>query len=190
MPSLVNKILLDDLKSELNDMGSCVVLSFDKLDVAQDEAVRTALRDAGLRYRVVKNRLAVRAFEALDLKMDEAFSGKCGVIVAPEEKAIAAARLVRETLAKRRPAPLVVTGGVIEGQPIVGPAAATIADMPDRETVRAQIASAISGPARGLAMAVSAVAGGLARVIKAKVDKGDGSGPPEKTDNPNQDEAT
>ena len=124
MPNLVNKILLEDLKSELNDMGSCVVLSFDKLDVAQDEAVRTALRDAGLRYRVVKNRLALKAFEALDLKMDEAFTGKCGVIVAPEEKAIAAARLVREAVARRRPAPLVVTGAHPPRRPGVATAGA------------------------------------------------------------------
>ena len=146
MPSLVNKILLDELSAEFKDMGSCVVMSFDKLDVAQDEAVRTALRDAGLRYRVVKNRLAVRAFDSMDLDLSQAFTGKCGVIVAPEEKAIAAARLVRETLARRRTPPLVTTGGVIEGQVIVGPKASTIADMPDRETVRTQLATAISGP--------------------------------------------
>ena len=91
MPSLVNKILLDELSAEFKDMGSCVVMSFDKLDVAQDEAVRTALREAGLRYRVVKNRLAVRAFDSMDLDLSQAFTGKCGVIVAPEEKAIAAA---------------------------------------------------------------------------------------------------
>ncbi len=174
MPSLVNKILLEELTAEFKGMGSCVVMSFDKLDVAQDEQVRTALRDAGLRYRVVKNRLAVRAFDSMDLDLSQAFTGKCGVIVAPEERAIAAARLVRETLSKRRTQPLVLTGGVIEGQVIVGPRATTIADMPDRQTMRTQVATAVSGPARGLVGAISGVAGGLARVIQARVDKGDG----------------
>ena len=171
MPNLVNKIMLDELKSDFDGMGSCVVLSFDQLDVALDQEIRTKLRESGLTYRVVKNRLAIRAFKDMDLDMREAFAGKCGVVVAPEENAIGAAKLVREALTKRRPPPLVVTGGVIEGQAIVGPAAAAIADMPDRQTVRAQLAGAISGPARGLAMAVSGLGAGLARVIQARIDQ-------------------
>lgn len=171
MPNLVNKIMLEELKSDFDGMGSCVVLSFDQLDVAQDQEIRTKLRESGLRYRVIKNRLAIKAFAEKDLDMREAFAGKCGVIVAPEEKAIGAAKLVQETLARRRPAPLVVTGGVIEGQVIVGPAAATIADMPDRQTVRGMLCGAVAGPARGLAMAVSGVAAGLTRAIQARVDK-------------------
>ena len=132
MANLVNKIMLEGLEAEFRDMGSCVVVSFDKLDVARDEAVRTKLREAGLHLRVVKNRLAVRAFRSMDLEMGEAFTGKCAVVVAPEEQAIAAARLLRDTLGPRKPQPLVVTGAVIEGQVIVGPAARGVADMPDR----------------------------------------------------------
>lgn len=174
MANLVNKIMLEGLEAEFRDMGSCVVVSFDKLDVARDEAVRTKLREAGLHLRVVKNRLAVRAFRSMDLEMGEAFTGKCAVVVAPEEQAIAAARLLRDTLGPRKPQPLVVTGAVIEGQVIVGPAARDVADMPDRPAVRAMLATAVSGPARYLATSISAVAGGLARVIQARIDKGAG----------------
>ncbi len=171
MASLVNTIMLEELRKDFSDMGSCVVVSFDKLDVAQDQKVRTNLREAGFRLRVVKNRLAMRAFESLNLEMSEAFTGKCGIVVAPEEKAIAAARVLRDSISARKTKPLVVTGGVIEGQVIVGPAARGIADMPDREAVRTQIVTAISGPARGLATSISAVGGGLARVIQARIDK-------------------
>ena len=178
MPNLVNKIMLEELKADFEVMGSCVVLSFDQLDVARDQEIRTALRETGLRYRVIKNRLAVKAFKEMDLDMREAFTGKCGVIVAPEEKAIGAAKLVQETIRKRRPAPMVVTGGVIEGQAIVGPDAAGIADMPDRQTLRGQLASAVMGSARGLAVAFSGVAAGLTRAIQARIDKDGAEGLP------------
>ena len=46
-------------------------------------------------------------------------------------------------MAKVKQPPVVVTGGVIEGQPILGPAAATIHSMPDRNTVRAQLLGAM-----------------------------------------------
>ena len=176
MPNIVNEILHDELERDLKQAGSCLVLGFDRLTVEQAIDLRNRFREAGHSYRVVKNRLATRAMKsALDIDMSSTFRGKCGVVLAEEEQAISAAKLVREAMKPFRKDPRVwVIGAVIEGEPIVGDSAAAIADMPDRETVRAQIASAISGPARGLATVVQAVAGGLARCIQAKIDKEQG----------------
>jgi large subunit ribosomal protein L10 len=172
MPNFVSEILLTELRNELKAMGSCLIVSFDKLTVADAEEVRRKFRSEGLRYRVVKNSLAVRAFRELNLDLAASFQGKCGVVLAPEERAIAAAKLVRELMAKRKgDPPLVVTGGVIEGQPITGTAARGIADMPDKQTVRTQLAIAVAGPARSLATCVQALASGLARCIQARIDK-------------------
>ena len=109
MPNLVNNFLLDELKNEFSDMGSCLVVSFDKLSVDQAQEVRNRFRENGLRLQVVKNRLALRALSDLDLDMTEAFEGKCGIVVAPEEKAISAAKLVRESMQQLKQPPLVVT---------------------------------------------------------------------------------
>lgn len=180
MPNIVNQFLLKQLEKDFEGMGSCIVLNFDKLTVELTNEIRTELRDAGVDYRVVKNRLAVRAFDKMGLNLTEAFQGKCGVVLADEESAISAAKLVREFSLKARKAlsirtpPLVVTGGVIEGEAITGPAAATIADMPDKDTVRGMMAAAVSGPARGIAGCLAGLPGGLARVLQAKIDKAEG----------------
>jgi large subunit ribosomal protein L10 len=171
MPNLVTEILLNDLKREFAGMGSCVVLGFDKLQPKDDLEIRKALRSAGIRYRVVKNRLASRAFAEMELDMDAALQGKCGIAMAPKEGAIKAARLLREVLKKHKESPVRVLGGVIEGEAITGAQAAGIADMPDRDTVNTQLVTALSGPARSLATAVNALAGGLARCLKARLDK-------------------
>lgn len=179
MPNIVNKILMSELEEGFKGMGSCIVLNFDKLTVELTNDIRNQLREAGVTYRVVKNRLAIRAFDSMGLDMSAAFTGKCGVVIAEEEKAISAAKLIREFAVKARRAltikkpPMVVTGGVIEGEAITGDAAASIADMPDKNTVRSMLLSAISGPARGLAACVQGVPGGLTRVLQARVDKGD-----------------
>jgi hypothetical protein len=74
-------------------MGSCLVIAFDKLTVADAEQLRKKFRGAGFRYRVVKNQLAIKAFQTtLSLDMAPAFEGKCGLVFAKEEKAIAAAK--------------------------------------------------------------------------------------------------
>ena len=83
MPNLVNNILLEELKNDFSEMGSCLVVSFDRLSVGQAQDVRNKFREAGLRLQVVKNRLALRALAELDLDLTEAFDGKCGVVVAP-----------------------------------------------------------------------------------------------------------
>ena len=172
MPNLVNRVLIDDFTKRFESAGSCLVVSFDKLTVEEVSDLRDKFREAGVQYQVVKNRIAVKAFGSMDLDLTEAFKGKCGVVVAPEETAISAAKIVREAVGKKKPAPLVVTGGVIEGEVITGPAAAGIADMPDKNTVRAQLLGAMSGVARGLAVCLQgAGTAGLARAIQARVDK-------------------
>jgi large subunit ribosomal protein L10 len=175
MPNLVNEILLADLQREFESMGSCVVVEFGKLQPKQDIEIRDKLRSAGVRYRVVRSRLARRAFAGMNLNLDEALTGRCGIAIAEKEGAIAAAKILREWIKKTKDAPLTIKGGVVEGSAYAGAAADAIADLPDRNTVNTQIVTAISGPARSLAILVSAVAGGLARCIQARVDKGGGS---------------
>ena len=171
MPNLVNEILLADLQREFQSMGSCVVVEFGKLLPQQDIEIRGQLRAAGVRYRVVRSRLAKRAFADMKLDLGPAMKGRCGVAIAQKEGAIQAAKILRDWIKKTKDAPLEIKGGVVEGTAFVGAAAATIADLPDRNTVNTQIVTAISGPARSIATLFSAVAGGLARCIQARVDK-------------------
>jgi len=175
MPNLVNEILLSELQREFQKMGSCVVVEFGKLLPKQDMEIRGKLRAAGVRYRVVRSRLARRAFEGMKLNLDTALTGRCGIAIAQKEGAIEAAKILRDWIKKTKDAPLTIKGGVVEGAAYVGAAAGSIADLPDRPTVNTQIVTAISGPARSLASLVSAVAGGLARCIQAKVDAQSGS---------------
>lgn len=176
MPSLINEILLADLQREFQNMGSCVVVEFGKLLPQQDIEIRGKLRAAGVRYRVVRSRLAERAFAGLKLDLSSALTGRCGIAIAEKEGAIQAAKLLREWIKKTKDAPISIKGGVVEGAAFTGAAAESIADLPDRNTVNTQIVSAISGPARSIASLVSAVAGGLARCIQAKVDAQGGAG--------------
>lgn len=171
MPNLVNTILLDDLSREFREMGSCVVVEFGKVLPKHDLEIRTKLRDAGVSYRVVRGRLAARAFAGMDLDLQSVFKGRCAVAIAKKEGAIQAARILRDWIKATKDAPIAIKGGVVEGQAYSGKDAAMIAELPDRVTVNTQIVSAISGPARSLASVVSALAGGMARCIQAKLDK-------------------
>ena len=159
MPNIVNEALMEEIERDVREMGSCLIVSFDKLTVAQVQDLRNQFREVGVKYRVIKNRLARKAFGAMDLDMSEAFVGKCGIVTAPEEGALTAARIIREAHRKLKNKPAIVTGGVI-------------ADMPDKDTVRGQLVGALAAVPRGLATCLqSAGGGGLARAMQARIDK-------------------
>jgi len=172
MPSLINELQVAELASQVQSMGSCLLVSFAKMTVAQAEDIRREFRKAGFKYRVVKNRLAQVAFRAQDFDIGS-LDGMCGVVFAPQERAIEAAKLVREHYKKLKvkEPPLTVVGAVIEGEVIAGPRAKAVADMADRKTVQAQLASVLAGPGRGLAVALSGLAGGLTRCLNAQAEK-------------------
>ena len=56
------------LAAELADSTTAIVGTFQKLTVSQDFALRTVVRNAGGKYRVLKNKLASRAAEGTDRK--------------------------------------------------------------------------------------------------------------------------
>ena len=177
MASMINELLVEELKSEVKKAGSCLLVGFEKMSVAQAEDVRRVFRKAGFKYRVVKNRLAKVAFASHKLDLGKGLKGKCGVVFAPQERAIEAAKLLRDHYKKLKvkEPPISVIGGVIEGEVIGRARAAAIADMPDRRTVQTQLVSAIAAPMRSLAVALNGVASGLGRCVQQKVDKGEGA---------------
>lgn len=173
MPNIVNKSLLSDLEETFREMGSCVVVEHGAVDPKQDIEIRTQLREAGVRYRLVRTRLARRALANVSPDLGDSLQGRCAFAIAEEEGAIKAAKILKDWIKKTKKPPIAIRGGVVEGTVYAGADAGLIAELPDRETVNTQIVTAISGPARSLASVVSAVAGGLARCIQAKVDKGE-----------------
>ncbi len=170
MPNLVNRLAVEEFSRDIAAMGSCVFVRFDKLTVAHANELRNRLREEGLRLKVVKNRLVQRSLESAGYELPR-LRGKCAAVFAPEDKAIAAAKIVRDFWRQNRECTLEFVAGVIENEVLSGEAAARIPDLPDKETVRAQLAAAIQGPARKLAGVLAAVPGGLARCLQAKCDE-------------------
>ena len=175
MPNIVNKLTVQEFAGEVEQMGSCIVVGFDKMTVAQAEALRGKFRSTGVVFHVLKNRLAVKVFEGAGYELPK-LVGKCGVVFAPEEKAITAAKLVREFQTEHKDKlALEVLAGIVEGEVIAGSDAKMIADMPNKQTVRGQLAGLLSAPARGLAVSLSGLGSGLARCLQQRAD-GEGGG--------------
>lgn len=145
------------------DENSVVVVANGGLTVAEFEALRGELREAGATMKVVKNRLAKIAISGKPSeKLTELFEGPTAI--AFSEDPVAAAKAVNN-FAKDNDK-LKILGGSM-GEEILDEAGVkALAAMPSREELIASIAAALSAPASNIAGALGAPASNIASILE------------------------
>lgn len=165
MPNLKNQATLEKIKADLTDVNAMWVVDFRGLSVKEAEALRGVVREADSTMKVYKNTLMHIALEEMELaNLDAILEGPSAFIFSGEDVAASAKALKEFAKANKK---LVIKGGMMEGAFVDAAQVEAIASLPSREQLLAQIAGAINGVARGLAVCVNGVPSGLARAIKA-----------------------
>lgn len=165
MPNAKNLETLPLIKEEIANAGAVWVVDYCGLNVKEVQQLRRDIRDAGAHMVVYKNKLMRIGLAESELpEMDEILAGPNAFVFCGEDVA-AAAKAVKE-FAKGNDK-LVIKGGLMEGQVLDAQQVEAIASLPSREQLLAQIAGAISGVARGLAVTINGVPSGLARAMQA-----------------------
>lgn len=173
MPNIVTQLVTRELARELDSADGLLFVSFGGLDVQETEALRTQLAERGVRLRMVRNKLAQRVLAEKGIELPEGtLRGNVAVAYGDAEAAIVAAKVFTQPEVKKA-GKITVRAGVLEGNVLDAADATQLADVPDRDTLRAKILGCISGPARGIAASIAAVPGGLARVLQAHADAGE-----------------
>ena len=164
--------------------GCTIVISADYtgMSVGEMTGLRRALRDRGVEFHVVKNRLAYLAADAAGRPvLKEIVKGPTGLVLGfgePVEPAKALTDFVRGT-----GAPLKVIGGLLGDRILTEDEVGSLAALPGKEQLVARLASQLQGPATGLVYVLSAPVSGLARVLQRRVESmGGGQSRPEKSD--------
>ena len=170
MPNLVNRMIVSELTSELASMESMLMVSFAGLTVEESEGLRSAMAAKGVQFRMVRNSLAKRVLAEQGIQFDDQFTGNTAIAYGPAEAAIHAAHILTEKEVKKA-GKVKLKAGMLDGRVLDGKEALALADIPDRDTLHAQIASVIAGPLRGIASVLNATPSGLARVLQARADQ-------------------
>ena len=172
MPNIVKQMMIRELTEELKDADGLLMLSMKGLTVAETEALRTKLAENEVPLRVVPNRLARLALLERGIETpDGMLHGSVALSWGGPEDAIHAAKAVKDAPA-RKEGRLGYLGGVLDGSILSAEDAASMADMPGTDELRAMLLGCISGPARGLVVCLDGLGSGLARVLQAHVDQG------------------
>ena len=166
---------IGELQEKLTGASAFYLTDFTGLNVKQMTQFRARLRKEGVEYVVVKNTLAQRALQGLDLPdIAGFFTGPTGLVIGRED-AVAAAKVITD-FAKEfgdRPA---VKVGIVERRSVDAGQVKKLADLPPREVLLAQIAGGLQAPMARLAGGMSQIMAGFARAVDALRQQREGAG--------------
>lgn len=170
MPSIVKKLAAAELTAALEGTDSLVVIGLEGLDMPENEGLRNEMAEKGVSLRVVPNKIARRVLSehGMDLPQD-AFQGQTALAVGTAESAIEAAKVVKGS-ELRKEGKITMRAGALEGAVLGAADAVALAEVPDKNTLRAMLLGCLAGPAQGLVGILNAPPSALARVVQAKVD--------------------
>jgi large subunit ribosomal protein L10 len=161
--------LIDGLHEEFGKSPHAILVDFRGLSVPAVTEFRRKVRQSGSRYRVVKNRLALRAVKATPLeKLAEKFENTTGVAYNSTDPVALAKVLI--DFAKDHPQ-LKVKAGVSGSQMLDAEGVKALSAMPSLPELRSRLLGLLNAPASKLVRLLNAPAGKLVRVMAAKQEK-------------------
>lgn len=152
-----------EIKDKINQSKSMVIADYLGLDVAEMTELRSQLRDQGVEFKVVKNTLASIAADESDMEdMKEFFSGPTAIAFGMED-AVSPAKVLVD-FAKDHDV-LEIKAGVLDKKIMNVERVKALAEIPDRDTLLAQLLANMKSPITGLVRVLDGNISGLARIL-------------------------
>ena len=157
------------LARELETSTTAIVGTFSKLTVAKDFALRKVIREAGGKYRVVKNKLA--AVSGTGTQVEAALKGLKGVnsVAFTSGDPVALAKAFAKWAGEN--AEFRFKLGIVDGKLLSVDDVKALATMPGKEEIFSKLLFLINAPAQRLATVINATGRDLAVVIGQGVEK-------------------
>ena len=159
------------LAKELANSTTAIVGTFSKLTVAKDFELRRVIREAGGKYRVVKNKLA--AVSGKGTQVEAALKGLKGVnsVAFTAGDPVALAKVFAKW-AGDNAAEFQFKLGIVDGKLLDVAEVKALATMPGKEELFSKLLFLINAPAQRLATVLNATGRDLAVVLGQGVEKG------------------
>ncbi len=158
-----------ELATELESSTSAIIGTFAKLTVSQDYALRKTIREAGGKYRVLKNKLAARA--AKGTKVEAALQGLKGVssVAYTSGDPVALTKAISTWVGEN--AEFTFKLGIVDGRVINIEEIKQLASMPGKNELFSKLLFLINAPAQRLATVIAATGRDLAVVVNQAVEQ-------------------
>lgn len=143
------------LTEQLKSACAGVVVDYKGISVADDTALRKELREAGVKYSVVKNSLLTFAVRETGLEgLEEVLSGTTAIATSEDDYAAAARILGKYAEGHEN---FKIKGGFMDGAVVDLATVESLAKLPSREVLLATVLNAFNAPIAAFARAVQAI---------------------------------
>jgi large subunit ribosomal protein L10 len=161
--------LVKNYVEEFSRSQAAILTDYRGLSVAEINRLRNKMREAGSGYHVVKNRLVKLALREAGLPVPEELLQGPTAIGYCYEDVIAPAKVLTEYTKESKM--LTIKGGILGDRVIDVEAISSLADLPPRDVLLAQLLSGVQSPMAGLVNVLSGTLRGLVTVLKARADQ-------------------
>ena len=146
---------VQEIAGKLRECKSAVLTDYRGLTVKQVTELRKLCREAGVDFKVYKNKLAQRATAEVGAPgLDQYLAGPTAFAFASDE--VSAAKVLADFAKKNEK--LEIKAGIVDGQVMSDTQIKALADLPSREGLLSMLLSVLQAPMRNFALAVKAVA--------------------------------
>ena len=150
------KNAVEEIKSLISASKSIVLVDYKGITVEQDTALRKSFRENNVVYKVIKNTLFKKACEQLGIEgFDAALNGTTAFAFGNEDETVAP-RMVKNAM--KDVSALSIKAGYYNGKAIDEKEVITLASIPSKETLVAQLLYVLNEPVAKLARAFKAIA--------------------------------
>jgi large subunit ribosomal protein L10 len=163
------KAIVSELSQRMKNATTGVLVDYKGISVEADTKLRVELRKAGVNYTVVKNTLMRRAIQGIGLEgLEPVLEGTTALAVSDD--AVLPAKILSE-YAKKTGDKFKIKAGFIEGRVIDIAGVQSLASLPPKEALIAQIMAGLNAPVTGVANALNANMRGLAVALNAVAEQ-------------------
>jgi large subunit ribosomal protein L10 len=162
--------VIEEMTSQLQEAHAVYAVDYRGTSVPQAAELRTKLRDADTRFRVVKNTLTERAADKAGAEaLKQYLEGPTALVFVNGDAAVAAKALADF---RRANGLLEFKGGWMGGDVLTPEQIDAIARLPSRDVLYGRLVGMVASPLTGLASAMGGLIGGLARQLQQIADQG------------------
>lgn len=147
--------IVKELAEDLKDAKLILLTEYRGITVEDDTKLRKDIREVNASYKVIKNNIIKRALESNgELGLNDLLEGPTAIVVSKEDYLAPAKAIYNFTKGNEF---YKIKGGIIEGKVMTAEEIITLAKLPSRQELLAQLAGALLGNITKLAVALDQV---------------------------------
>ena len=150
------KVLVEEIKNKIQSAVSLTFVDYRGLTVEEDTKMRKSLREAGVEYKVYKNRLLLRALEELGYTgFNDVLEGTTAVAFGMKDEVAGPNIIVKTSESAKK---MQIKCGILNGERIDASMVEQLAKIPSKEVLISKLLHVLQAPVRSVAIALNAIA--------------------------------